>query len=265
MALLNVEYKSLAIGRSIPFTAILPVDHVNYEKNINCSNKGPFKTLYLLNGLYGDCKEWLTHTNIKRLAERNNLAVIMPSGENSFYTDYPKTNRYYSKYIGEELVEITRNMFSLSSRREDTYIGGYSMGGFGALYNGLKYNNTFSKIVGLSSALILEEKFDKTNNSIFKYNVEYVEECLGSLGTALNRDVNVSNLIKKLEETNEKIPDLYIACASDDSLHEANLKFKNFLSNYDNIDFVYYEGTGGHDWDYWNQYLEDVIEWLVRD
>ncbi|WP_042707149.1 alpha/beta hydrolase [Methanobrevibacter wolinii] len=263
MALLNVEYKSQALGRNIPFTAILPVDHIDYEHNINKSDNGPYKTLYLLNGLYGDCIEWLTHTDIKRLAERNNLAVIMPSGENSFYLNYPSSNRNYSKYVGEELVNITRRMFNLSNKREDTFIGGYSMGGFGALYNGFKYNNTFSKIVALSSALILEDDFDKTNQSIFKYNQEYIEECFGNLDTALNRDVNVNNLIKKLEDSNKDIPDLFITCASDDSLYDANIKFVNFLSNYNNINYIFHEGVGGHQWDYWNKFMKEIVEWLT--
>ena len=44
-------------------------------------------------------------------------------------------------------------MFPLSDKREDTFIGGLSMGGFGAMRNGLKYADTFGRIVALSPAL----------------------------------------------------------------------------------------------------------------
>ena len=167
MALINTTFKSIALGRNVSFTAVLPVDNMDYLNERNRSLKGPYKTLYLLNGLYGDCTEWLTHTDIKRIAERNNLAVIMPSGENSFYRNHIEDNRLFSTYIGVELVDITRDMFNLSNKKEDTFIGGYSMGGYGALYNGFKYNNRFSKIIALSPALILENKFDKDNKSSF--------------------------------------------------------------------------------------------------
>lgn len=61
----------------------------------------------------------------------------MPSGDNAFYIDQPKMNNNYGEFIGRELVELTRKMFPLSDKREDTYIGGLSMGGYGALRNGL--------------------------------------------------------------------------------------------------------------------------------
>lgn len=55
----------------------------------------------------------------------------MPFGENKFYVDHPQSNAYFSKFIGEELVSFTRRSFPLSTKREDTFIGGLSMGGYG--------------------------------------------------------------------------------------------------------------------------------------
>ena len=83
--------------------------------------------------------------------------VGMPDGANRFYLDNPDIGEYYGAYVGEELVEITRRMFPLSRERKDTAIGGLSMGGFGAIRNGLFYADTFGSIIGLSSALITEE------------------------------------------------------------------------------------------------------------
>lgn len=59
---------------------------------------------------------------------------------------------FYSTYVGKELVEVTRKLFPLSHRREDTYIAGISMGGYGALYNGMRYRHTFSKVAAISPA-----------------------------------------------------------------------------------------------------------------
>ena len=50
--------------------------------------------------------------------------------------------------------------FPLSHRKEDTFIAGLSMGGYGAIVNGLKYYNTFGFIAGLSSALMLDDWVD---------------------------------------------------------------------------------------------------------
>ena len=39
-----------------------------------------------------------------------------------FYVDQEHTHNHYSQFIGEELVEMTRAMFPLSHKKEDTFI-----------------------------------------------------------------------------------------------------------------------------------------------
>ena len=263
MALLDIRFKSIELGRNVSVTAVLPVDNIDYINEENRSKKPPFKTLYLLNGLYGDSSEWITHSDILRLALRNNLAIIMPSGENSFYRNIGDDKRF-SNYIGEELVNTTRDMFNLSKKREDTFIGGYSMGAYGALYNGFKYNDRFSKIIAFSPALILDYEFDKTNSSSFKYNQCFAEDTFGSLDNIQNTEANPEYLLKNLIKENEKLPDIYLACAEDDiELIGPTRNFKNTLENNKNIiNYTYFEGQGGHHWDYLNTLLEDAIKWL---
>lgn len=264
MALLDIRFKSLELGRNVSMTVILPVDIIDYANNNNISAKPPYKTLYLLNGIYGDSSEWITHTNIKSIAESNNLCVIMPSGENSFYRNHGR-GRNYSNFIGQELINITRDMFNLSTKREDTFIGGYSMGGFGALYNGLKYSNKFSKIVGLSPALIFDYAFNKSNISSCEYELSFIQNCFGSLE---NIDVNEfipEYVIKDNIENDKKIPDIYLSCAEDDvNLIYPTRKFKEFLEQNKNfVNYYYREGQGGHCWKYWDMQLEEVINWLL--
>ena len=114
-----------------------------------------YKTLYLLHGIIGNCTDWLYGTRIQRYAEERDLAVVMPSGDNGMYLDQAVDK--YGQYIGQELVQFTRRTFPLSHKREDTFIGGLSMGGFGAMRNGLKYHDTFGAIISLSGAFVLDE------------------------------------------------------------------------------------------------------------
>lgn len=131
--------------RTVPFTAVLPNDGAFSEYGEPDFVTGEMKTLYLLHGYTGDETDYLANTCIRELSKKYGIAVIMPDGDNSFYLDHPAEKRYFGKYIGEELVEYTRRLFHLSDKREDTYIGGLSMGGYGAMRNGLKYAHTFSK------------------------------------------------------------------------------------------------------------------------
>ena len=166
MALIQVNFMSKALLRTVTVNVILPVDKFSLTGNTKETEK-QYKTLYLLHGIFGNYTDWIAGTDILRLAQARDLAVVMPSGENGFYLDQPEQGRNYATFIGEELVEITRKMFPLSRKREDTFIGGLSMGGYGAIRNGLKYSDTFGRILGFSSALhILEDVESNQNRNI---------------------------------------------------------------------------------------------------
>lgn len=239
MAVLNLEYLSLAIGHTVQLKVILPYDEVDYEKAVYLPYK-PVKTLYLLHGLFGHENDWIYQGNIVELARRYKLAVVMPSGMNSAYVDNPDTMVKYGKFIGEELVEMTRKMFNLSPLREDTWIAGLSMGGYGALRNGLFYHETFSKICALSPAVTMDQSKVK------------------ALGFDLSRifkqkDVNLKKLVSALKT--EELPEIYIACGTEDFLIEANRSYIKFLKG-KKIEHRYVESLGEHDWAFWRNHLE---------
>lgn len=97
MALLHVDLFSRSLKRMVPINVVLPVDK-RQSFNENLISQKPYKTLYLLHGLMGNCTDWLMNTNIQRMAEDRNLAVVMPSGENSFYIDQTVSNNDYGQY-----------------------------------------------------------------------------------------------------------------------------------------------------------------------
>ena len=62
-----------------------------------------------------------------------NLAVLMSAAGNSFYLNGDATGTRYADLVGKELPEFAARAFGLNISRENTWIGGLSMGGFGAL------------------------------------------------------------------------------------------------------------------------------------
>jgi S-formylglutathione hydrolase FrmB len=252
---------SKVLGRTVPMNVILPVDKMAFPGMTVGENK-PYKTLYLLHGVLGNYTDWVSGTNIHRWAESKDLAVVMPSGDNMFYVDNRSGHNNYGEFIGEELVDITRKMFPLSNRREDTFIAGLSMGGYGALRNGLKYYDKFGYIAGLSSALETENLVNRTNeNLLFFMNRSFSEGIFGDLTKVIDSDMNPKWLARKLIEKQENIPKIYMACGDKDFLLEANRDFRSYLKNI-GIDVMYEEGPGGHDWDFWDQYIKKVLNWL---
>lgn len=264
MALIQVNFISKSLMRTVPIHVILPVDKLTFP-GMPAREEKPFKTLYLLHGIFGNYTDWVSGTKLQRWAEEKDLAVVMPSGDNMYYIDREESHNLYGEFIGQELVEITRKMFPLSRRREDTFIAGLSMGGYGALRNGLKYHDTFGYIGGLSSAMIMEGLEARTNETpFFIERRDFAESIFGELSKVRDSDKNPEWLVKKLAEENAAFPKIYLACGTEDSLLEPNRRFKDFLLT-SGVDVTYEEGPGGHEWDFWNKYIKKIIDWLPLD
>ncbi len=254
MALIQVNFVSKSLFRTVPMQVILPVDKFTMG-NAPQREEKPFKTLYLLHGLLGNYTDWVTGTRIQRWAEERDLAVVMPSGDNSFYLDQEASGNLYGQFIGQELVEITRRMFPLSRKREDTFIAGLSMGGYGAIRNGLKYHETFSHIAGLSSAIhILEPDAEHLD-------IAMEESCFGPLEQARNTDRNPRVLIDRLVEEGAQLPRIYLACGTEDGLIGVNRTYRDLFRE-KGYDLTWYEGPGSHSWDFWDQEIQKVLDWL---
>lgn len=261
MALIQVNFVSKSLMRTVPIQVILPVDKLAFEED-TAQEQAPFKTLYLLHGILGNYTDWVSGTNVQRWAEEKNLAVVMPSGDNMFYLDQEKEHNYYGEFIGRELVNLTRRMFPLSHKREDTFIGGLSMGGYGAIRNGLKYHETFGRIAGLSSAMVIDTLEERTNEApMFFETRDYAERIFGDLSEVKNSDKNPEWLLETLSKEKAVFPKVYLACGTEDFLLEPNRKLKKAMEAA-GVELTYEEGPGGHEWDFWNRYIKKVIDWL---
>lgn len=263
MALIQVTFMSRSLLRTVPVQVILPVD--KFMPGEERQEDKPFKTLYLLHGIFGSSIDWVAGTRIQRWAEAKNLAVVMPSGDNAFYIDQPQQGSRYGEFTGQELVEITRRMFPLSHRREDTFIAGLSMGGYGAVHNGLKYPETFGYIASFSGALHIIESLGQPGRRI----IAGEDRCFGDMAEAVKSDKNPRVQVRQLKErmTQEpalKMPKLFLTCGTEDHLIEANRSFRDFCQE-NGVDITWYEGPGGHEWDFWDLCIKKTLDWLPLD
>lgn len=263
MAFIQMNLFSQSLMRTVPVNIILPGDKLlpSGER----PKEKPYKTLYLLHGIFGSHIDWVNGTRIQRFAEENDLAIVMPAGENAFYVDQPEIHNFYGEFVGNELVELTRRMFQLSRERKDTFIGGLSMGGYGAMRNGLKYHDNFGCIISLSGALFVDEIPDRTNDApVFFQRRDYAESCFGDLNKILESDKNPKYLIQRLLDEGAEIPKIYMACGDKDMLLANNQDFADFLQE-KGVDATFEIGPGDHEWDFWDTYIKKAIEWLPTD
>lgn len=260
-AIADVNFYSHALMREVTYRAVVPT---GFEAVGGKEPKGvrPQKTLYLLHGVKGNYTDWVVRTRLAELATEHNFVVIMPSGDNSFYLDHEASGDLYGEFIGRELVEETRKVFSLSDKREDTFIAGLSMGGYGAIRNGLKYHDTFGAIAGLSAAFIIDDAVKSTEEAELLFcKRSFYEAVFGDLSKLKGSDKDPDALVRKIKAEKGAMPRIYLACGIEDSLIEANRKFRDFLTA-EGVEHTYEEGKGIHDWKFWDEYIEKVLNWL---
>ena len=255
MVLFRGDIKSKCLQRRTSISVILPADNIHFLNDTEEIVPKPYKTLYLLHGLYGSDDIFLANTSVQKFAEDNGIAIVIPCGDNSFYIDNEKSHAYYGEYVGCELLDITRNIFPLSDKREDTFIAGFSMGGYGAIRNGLKYYENFSKIGMISAALITDDIVNYTDNNNVLKSRDFYESIFGDLKDVMGSDADPKYLINNCPD----IPDIFMACGIDDFLFEKNADFYRFLKE-NNVDATFIGDDGEHTWEFCDKYVKEFIK-----
>ena len=153
MAFTEFHYYSETLEIDVSVNVILP------ETRIMAQQEGkPLPTLYLLHGLSDDHTHWVRQTRLEFYARKYRLAIIMPCVNRSFYTDMKRGAKYFT-FVSEELPRVMEMYFPLSSRREDRFAAGLSMGGYGATKLGLRLPEKYAAIASLSGALEMENDY----------------------------------------------------------------------------------------------------------
>ena len=251
MAVFSGVIRSEELGMDTGITVVLPYDQPAVE------NK-PCKVLYLFHGLAQNATSWLRNSNVERYACEHNLAVVMPEVQRGFYCDMAMGLKYYT-YVAHELPEICCKMFNISQKREDKFVAGLSMGGYGAVRCALSRPEYFSACASFSGVLDLN----------YVLNHDFAERERGQLqallGTKLiispeNDNYELGRTAAKLQA--EEKPRFYLACGEQDYLREVNQNFQAFLKE-QSFELIYEEWQGVHDWNFWDVAIHRAIGFFM--
>ena len=220
----------------------------------------PAKVLYLLHGLGDNADAWTRYTNIERYAREYKLAVIMPEVQRSFYLDMEYGLKYFS-YITDELPQICGQMFGISQKREDTFVAGLSMGGYGAMKCGLAYPEKYAGCASFSGALDINVVVGEHLNDV---NKKQLQSAFG-----MELEVKDSDNLDYLAEETAKLsagqrPKIYISCGRQDFLYKDNAKFNLLLAKL-GIEREYMECDGDHEWGFWDNSIQCVLKYFLGD
>ena len=241
MAHMKLTIKSGQLGKQTNVNILLP----------DCLKKGKkLPVLYLLHGLSDNETGWMTLTSIGRYATNDReMITVMPNGDKSFYCDIPNFGNYFS-YITEELPEHIEAMLPAADNRENRFIAGLSMGGYGALKAALTYPDRYAAAAAFSPVADVRD-FGKNFPDIQK-------SVLDLLPDIDSQDLFM--LSEKCEKSAVK-PKIYHWCGFGDFMYERNLAFSHHMKNLD-FDYTYSETEGAHEWCKWDKQIEKALEFF---
>lgn len=264
MAMISVQFFSQSLCGFTDFKVVIPNDLPPQMKQGNPHYDRPARMLVLLHGYSGTDTDWILNTRISQLAGMYNLVVVCPQGGNSFYLDGPETGRKYGTYVGRELVDYAASTFGLSKAREDVYIGGFSMGGFGAIHTALAFPEQFSKVLSFSAALI-QHNVEKMTPDIpdLMANYAYYRLMFGEPAALAESENNPEFLLKKLKAEGKPIPGIFQCIGTEDFLYSENQLFRAFLTE-QGVPFTYREESGVHDFVTVGKFLPEALQFLME-
>jgi S-formylglutathione hydrolase FrmB len=253
MALLHVHFYSGALGMQRTMDVVLPEIQAGIGVETNTAATD-VPVLYLLHGWSDDHTIWQRRTSIERYALEKGLAVIMPGTDLGFYTDM-KYGYDFWQFFSVELPKIVHEFFPhLSQKRENTFVAGLSMGGFGALKLGINCPEKFAAVASLSGLV----------NPLWQYTKDpKYETWLNIFGDETELRGSISDIhfqLEKLIKSGKRMPEFYQTCGTEDFLYQINVEFRDAFK--DKINLTYHEESGIHEWGYWDRNIQRVIDWL---
>ena len=164
--------------------------------------------------------------------------------------------RYWT-FISEELPAIARSFFPLSDKREDNFVAGLSMGGYGAFKLALRFPEKFAAAASLSGALDICSQAEKLDRSWERE----LTDIFGDLTSLEGSPNDLFHLAKKVVKTQCGCPKLYQWCGTEDFLYQDNVRFREHAEKL-KLPLLYEECPGDHNWECWDRQIQRVLEWL---
>ena len=257
MAFLEMKIFSDALGHGVSVNVILP-QRGEVPVNVDENGEATYKTLWLLHGLSDDHTAWARYTSIERYADERGIAVVMPYGGRSWYTDAEYGEKYFT-FITDELPRICRQMFrGMSAKREDNMIAGLSMGGYGAMKAALTYPERYMGCTALSGAFdiayMAEHLVPAEAKHIFG-EMASPEELYGTCH-------DVFHLARVAVAEGRELPTMYVWCGEDDFIFDSSKKMHAVLEEL-GVEHIYETSEGNHSWFFWDKFIQMGLHYML--
>ena len=205
--------------------------------------------IYLLHGYGGNARTWVgIKPDLSKIADEKGIFFVCPDGKNTWYWDSPlNADVRYETFISDELVKYVDSHYKTVADRKGRAITGLSMGGHGAMWNGLRHSDVFSA-AGSTSGGVDIRPFPKN----WEMSVQIGEKAQYPENW---EKYTVINLVPTLRK--DQIA-LIFDCGDSDFFLEVNKNYHEALLK-QCIDHDFITRPGNHDSQYWNNSIDYQI------
>ncbi len=272
MAVLQMNFMSMYLGMQTNITVCLPTFSYQDFMNGHTDYYVPgmkFQTLYLLHGGSGDDTDYVKLTNIVRYADEHKLAVVMPSDYNQFYTDNPHGPRYW-KYVAEELPQVCQTLLPLSPKREDNFVAGLSMGGFGAMKMGILQGEQFAAVLCMSGSSLQPDRAKDFGKGMRRSGKDpdimpmaHLESLFGDMNQFKGSIHDMYHYAALNVQQKKQLPKFFFTVGDQDFARQDVEDAHQHLTSLGYETFFELVPGYGHEWDFWDLTLKKAIaDWL---
>lgn len=253
MAWMHVQISSDEIRMPTSIEVLLPQAAV---EKLAQGEKLP--VLYLLHDKTGDHSEWLKKAALETYQEEVPIAIVMPSGNASYFVNL-KYGKNYQNYIRDELPAICEKLFPISDKKEEKFLAGVGMGGYGALNIALTPKCPFGVIGAFHADIDMKKHYEE--------NPKKMEEIFGSI-TEYEKSANcLYHAVECLPETeaeNRKLPQIIMMCNQEASITEENKRLYSMIKK-KSEDIELRECTEASGWRYYGECLYTFMKSIKEE
>jgi S-formylglutathione hydrolase FrmB len=244
----EITFHSKSLDRDMSYWVVLPEGYQAHPSQ-------QYPTLYLLHGHGGAPTESIQNGHLLDYIRPYHWILAMPDGKDSYYMNSAeKSGDRFEDYIVRDVADDVEAKFRAVPKREGRMLAGISMGGFGAEKIGLRHPEIYRLIGALSSpADATRRKFSyrrPINSFVFWKD-------FGPMNSQTRKDNDPFLLAASADP--KALPFFYLGCGTKDNLEKVDHQLARLFTER-HIPHTYREFSGGHDWGYWDQALQDMTD-----
>jgi len=244
----HLKIPSLALADSNRVIVSTPVD-------FDAARSGGYPFIVMLHGWSGDENQWAADADLQVLSDQYDLLLILPDGGyDGWWLDTDRLlGRNYATHIHEELTIWVVERFNGSLEASQHGILGLSMGGFGAIYQALKFPRDYAAAASLSGVMDLTRHQKSWG----------ISQALGPFEA--NQSVwqanNPLNLAQKPAPLHS--PAILLICGRDDITFAENQALAHQFSLMDYPGSLQ-EEAGAHTHTFWKAHVNEAVAFIVK-